>query len=1550
MAIIGSAYVTIRALTNNLASDIEKGLGPAIDSAGTKAGERLAQKMQQGFSRNNKLSAPDIDTSRAERSLSRVGDSARDVARDLNRTKGKVSVDTDPAERALNDVAKTAANAGERAGRDFTQRFGAGNFSGVVTRLFNVILLGTPAIGALVGALSSLVSGLFSVAAAAAPAANALAILPGLASAAVGAFATIGLAFKGVGAAFSAGQKALGGGGGAAASAGKSAQRTANQVADAQADAAEKIKQANEDAAKASKEARDQIISDQQDIIDLNDQYRKDSKETKDAIVQDKKDIVTANTLAAQRLRDAEKNVADAEYDLAKAQAKSKQAQADLNAARKQAKEDLEDLKNSAEQASISEAQAAINLQKARENLALYTELPVNNRLRQQAELQYRQAQLDMTEATQTAKRTSEANDAAVKAGVEGSAKVQDAKQAEADAQHDVSEAQYNEMKANEDLTQTKLDNAKDIHDANQQLIDDQEKLQDINRQYARDYSDATKKLAQDQQKLSDIEEERRKKIADANKQLARTLRDAALSAEGVGAAGARGINAFQTAMDKLSPSAQQFVRYLLSIRGIMKDLQEAAGVELFPKLETAIDKVIKGNALGVLKDALRGIGSTIGDVAIDLANLINDPFFQGTFSKTMDSNKVVIKNLGDSLINVIDLLSTLSAAAAPVTESFSKWINTITGNWAKKARDNFDGVQASIQHGADVAKQIGGILKNYILGIYNLGKNAQGAGEGLLDSLTKASEKFKDFTGDPDRAGKFKKFFQDTAENARKISTMIVSATKAFAELGQNQAIGEIADTINDEVVPALKDLLDQATTEAGPVLGQLFANITEAFKNLTQNGGLRTFLTILNDFFTVINGIASAPGGKQTLVLLASLVASFKALSLIKKLTNLNNIGADLRKLGGMGKTAINFGKSIGTWSKAAKEAGKSAPVLRGFMSAVGNTQPIIKARLAWQSISGVTVKAAKGIKGAFETVAIKSMYVGESLKKGAGTAVQAAKNFGTKVGGALKTGLSSTMDVGKSVGTSIKNGVGKAVSAASSAGKSIGTSLANGAKTGVNAVKAGFDKIAASAVVARAKALAFAAGQKIIAAATKAWTAMQWLLNLALNANPIGLLITAIGLLVAAIVVIIVKVKPVREFFLKFWKNIQKAWDKVVDWFKKLWNTIYGWFKKNIDKIVTILGLFVPGILIIKYWKQISDFFKKLWDGVYKYFKSYIGLIGKVVSGLWDTVKKVIGWIKDGWDGLVSWVGKLPGRIATAAKGIWDSFYNTISGLVTKIHKKWDDLVTWVKGLPSKISKAASNLWQSFRDKVNSVYTSIQTKWNALVDWVKGLPAKIGRAAGSLWQSFRDKVNSVYTSIQTKWNNLVGWVKGLPSKISGAASNLWQSFRDKANGVYTSIQTKWNDLIGWVKGLPSRISRAASGLWGGFKTSFRSAINYIIDKWNNLSFHLSAPKNKLTEFLHISNLGFTLDTPNIPRLATGGVVNPSPGGSLVNVAEAGKPEKVTPLDKDGLSAGDHAVIAAINSQKSATINITIYQQPGQSTQELASEVSRQLAWQMG
>ncbi len=63
-----------------------------------------------------------------------------------------------------------------------------------------------------------------------------------------------------------------------------------------------------------------------------------------------------------------------------------------------------------------------------------------------------------------------------------------------------------------------------------------------------------------------------------------------------------------------------------------------------------------------------------------------------------------------------------------------------------------------------------------------------------------------------------------------------------------------------------------------------------------------------------------------------------------------------------------------------------------------------------------------------------------------------------------------------------------------------------------------------------------------QTAVMVATKAWTAVQWLLNVALDANPIGLVVMAVGALVAAVVYCWNKFAGFRAFLMAVWDTLK------------------------------------------------------------------------------------------------------------------------------------------------------------------------------------------------------------------------------------------------------------------------------------------------------------------------------------------------------------------------------------------------------------------------
>jgi phage-related protein len=119
-----------------------------------------------------------------------------------------------------------------------------------------------------------------------------------------------------------------------------------------------------------------------------------------------------------------------------------------------------------------------------------------------------------------------------------------------------------------------------------------------------------------------------------------------------------------------------------------------------------------------------------------------------------------------------------------------------------------------------------------------------------------------------------------------------------------------------------------------------------------------------------------------------------------------------------------------------------------------------------------------------------------------------------------------------------------------------------------TTVLLVLAGVVATVAGAIIAVNIAMkAYAAISKIVKAATVAWTAVQWLWNAAMVANPIGLVILAIVALVAAIWLLWTKCDWFR-------KAVMTVWDAIAKGVKALWGVIqnvFGWIADKIDWLV-------------------------------------------------------------------------------------------------------------------------------------------------------------------------------------------------------------------------------------------------------------------------------------------------------------------------------------------------------------------------------------------
>lgn len=109
-----------------------------------------------------------------------------------------------------------------------------------------------------------------------------------------------------------------------------------------------------------------------------------------------------------------------------------------------------------------------------------------------------------------------------------------------------------------------------------------------------------------------------------------------------------------------------------------------------------------------------------------------------------------------------------------------------------------------------------------------------------------------------------------------------------------------------------------------------------------------------------------------------------------------------------------------------------------------------------------------------------------------------------------------------------------------------------------------------------ILKTRIVAVAAAQKMVTIATTAWTVVQKVLNLVLTANPIGLIITAIGALVAGLIAAYKNCEGFRKIVDKVWEAIKPLANAIMNGLAKAFEWLVEKCKEAWEWLKNILGL--------------------------------------------------------------------------------------------------------------------------------------------------------------------------------------------------------------------------------------------------------------------------------------------------------------------------------------------------------------------------------------
>lgn len=331
-------------------------------------------------------------------------------------------------------------------------------------------------------------------------------------------------------------------------------------------------------------------------------------------------------------------------------------------------------------------------------------------------------------------------------------------------------------------------------------------------------------------------------------------------------------------------------------------------------------------------------------------------------------------------------------------------------------------------------------------------------------------------------------------------------------------------------------------------------------------------------------------------------------------------------------------------------------------------------------------------------------------------------------------------------------------------------------------------------------------------------------QVALNAVMSANPIALIVLAIGMLIAVFVVLWNKCESFRDFWINLWEivktSFETAWSSMIIFFTE---TIPNAFQSLLEKISEI-------------GNNIKTFFEELWNNIVIFFTegipNFITLVIEWISELPNQIGYQIGLILghiihfgiDTWNwiitelpliiqGIVDWFAQLPSRV-------WTWLLDVINKIITWGQQSWQNAKTYTRNLIDSVTQFFSELPSKIWEHLTNIIEKVITWGTDMVNRGKEATSNLVEIVHTTISELPGKVMDVGRNIvEGLWNGICGagdWIKG---KVGEFASGVLQGMKD-ALGIH-SPSRKARDEVG--KNIPNGVAE-------GIKTNTDEAIKAV------------------------------------------------------------------------------------------------------------------------
>ena len=262
------------------------------------------------------------------------------------------------------------------------------------------------------------------------------------------------------------------------------------------------------------------------------------------------------------------------------------------------------------------------------------------------------------------------------------------------------------------------------------------------------------------------------------------------------------------------------------------------------------------------------------------------------------------------------------------------------------------------------------------------------------------------------------------------------------------------------------------------------------------------------------------------------------------------------------------------------------------------------------------------------------------------------------------------------------------------------------------------------------------------KVWKTTTEGVTIAQKLLNMAMSANPIGIVITVVAALVAALVTLFATNEDFRNKVIAIWEAVKETASNV-------FGAIAAFFTETIPNAINTAISFFQSLWtsIVSIFTGVGQWFTDRFTEAYNGVTGVFAAIGQWFGARWQDIKNALATV-------ASW-------FLTMFTNAYTNVTNVFASIGSWFGARWTEIRAALSNVASWFSTTFQNAYQGVVNAFSNVVSFFSGLWKKIKGCFVDVGVKIGSAVGD---AFKSAINSCLATIEGVVNKFIGMINGV------------------------------------------------------------------------------------------------------------------------------------------------------------------------------------------